>query len=123
MATPEHPAIIGQSTWLLDIIFDLINYSQSLRDIDLVVEQPVTMLFDEVSPSEEEHYKTYYGDREIFAQVYMFDMLTRMDEKQPALMAFVKRLREMMFAPWTENFSGMSIWVSWKKVSWSSPGW
>lgn len=73
------------------------------------------MLFDEVAP-EVNHYAQYYGDPEVFSKVYMFDMLSRMDENDRDQLEFANILRERLFLPWTENFDGMSVWVAWKKV-------
>ena len=119
--SPEHPAIIGRSHWLIDIVIEMITYQHNDNDKDMSVEHPLMGIFDEVAPCTEpgiDRYREYYGDREIFAQVYMFEMLARMDENEPAQAEFVGLLREALFAPWTENYAGMSIWISWKRVCW-----
>jgi len=114
--TPESPRIISQSSWLIPIVIELVNYQQNDCDKDLTVEHPLSTLFDDVAPGTD-HYQEYYGDREIYSQVYMFDMLARMDETDMVQVGFIKELREKLFFPWTENFEGMSIWTAWKKVS------
>jgi hypothetical protein len=115
LGSSEHPATICQSTWLIDIIIELIDYQQTDSDKDFTVEHPLTVLFDEVELGTD-HYRWYYGDPEISSQVYMFDMLARMDENDPIQVQFVKTLRQRLFVPWTENFPGISIWTAWKKV-------
>jgi len=116
MHAPESPQIISQSLWLIDIVIELVNYQQNDCDRDFTVEHSLSILFDEIVPGTD-HYREYYGDREIYSQVNMFDMFSRMDETDTAQVRFVKALREKLFFPWTENYAGMSIWTAWKKVS------
>lgn len=115
LVTSKHPNIIGRSKWLIDIVIDLTLSSPSPKDIDSFIAHPLTVLFDEVAP-EVDHYSQYYGDHEVFSKVYMFDMLSRMDESDRDQLEFARTLRERLFFPWTENFDGMSVWVAWKKV-------
>ena len=115
LGTPKCPNIIGRSKWLIDIVTDIILSSPSPRDTDNFIAHPLTVLFDEVDP-EVNHYAQYYGDPEVFSKVYMFDMLSRMDESDRDQLEFANILRERLFLPWTENFDGMSVWVAWKKV-------
>jgi hypothetical protein len=118
--SPGGPGIICRSTWLIDIMVELIEYQQTEGDKDFIVEHPLTTVFDEVAPGID-HYREYYGDPEIFSQVYVFDILSRMDETDPVQVEFVKDLREKLFFPWTENFPGISIWTAWKKVRYFIP--
>ncbi|KAA8914831.1 hypothetical protein FN846DRAFT_238449 [Sphaerosporella brunnea] len=114
LKSPDNPRIICHSAWLIDLIIELIDHQQADSDKDFTVGHSLAVIFDEVEPGTD-HYKEYYGDLEIFSQVYMFDMLARMDAKDPTQVEFVKVLRERLFAPWTENFPGISIWTAWKK--------
>lgn len=113
--SPQHPRIIGSSQWLADIVVELLNYNQNLKDMDYVVEHPLTALFDVVLPGAD-HYKEYYGDREIFTQVYVFDVLARLDEEESEQSQWVAVLRKKIFTPWTQNYPGMHIWTPWKRV-------
>jgi hypothetical protein len=113
--SPQHPRIIGTSQWLADIVIELLNYNQNLKDMDYVVEHPLTTLFDEVLPGVD-HYKEYYGDKEIFTQVYVFDVLARLDEEESEQSQWATVLREKIFIPWTQNYPGMHIWTPWKRV-------
>jgi hypothetical protein len=116
MHDPESPHIISQSPWLIAIVIELVNHQQNDCDKDFTVEHSLSILFDEIAPGTD-HYREYYGDREIYSQVYMFDMFSRMDETDTVQVRFVKALREKLFFPWTENYAGASIWTAWKKVS------
>jgi hypothetical protein len=42
--TPEYPKMIGRSQWLVDIVIELINYKQNLKDMDYVLEHPWPLL-------------------------------------------------------------------------------
>lgn len=114
--SPRHPAVIGRSHWLIDVAIELILWSPNPKDNDIIVEHPLITLFDDVTP-EVDHYAEYFGDLEIYSQVYMFDMLSRMSETDVDQSAFVTELRNRLFTPWTANFTGMSVWVAWKRHS------
>ncbi|KAI5806946.1 hypothetical protein EDC01DRAFT_7245 [Geopyxis carbonaria] len=113
----ESPEVVCSSPWLVDIVVDIINTSMNVKDMDFIVDYPLAEVFNEIAPGSRDHYREYNGETEIYAQVYMFDMLSRMDESNNIQANFVKLIREKLFKPWTQNFPGMPIYVAWKKPS------
>lgn len=50
------------------------------------------------------------------AQVYIFDVLSRLDPSSPSESAFASSLRDKIYAPWALNKQGMPVYSKWKKV-------
>lgn len=50
------------------------------------------------------------------AQVYIFDVLSRLDPSNPSELAFANSLRNKIYHPWTLNTPGMPVYSKWKRV-------
>jgi hypothetical protein len=51
------------------------------------------------------------------AQVYIFDILSRLDPNSFSASAFANCLRDKIYAPWALNKPGMPVYSKWKKAS------
>lgn len=50
------------------------------------------------------------------AQVYIFDVLSRLDPNSPSESIFANSLRDKIYASWKLNKQGMPVYSKWKKV-------
>lgn len=123
---------VPKSSWLVDIVLNLIEMPVATKDFDFYLEESVATIFDELMPIKGDvtsnnglsaenyeiisHYQEYNGDLELFSRVYACDMLLNM-KYNPDERAFVREVRQRLFKPWTENYPGMPVYTAWKKVT------
>lgn len=50
------------------------------------------------------------------AQVYIFDVLSRLDPSSHSESVFAGSLRDKIYGPWAMNKKGMPVYSKWKKV-------
>lgn len=129
----DSPYAVAKSSWLVDIVLNLIEMPVATKDVDFYLEESVATIFDELMPIKRDatsnngssagnyevisHYQEYNGDLELFSRVYACDMLNNMEHDNPEEGAFVREVRQRLFKPWTENYPGMPVYTTWKKVT------